>query len=546
MGYGLLIALASLVFAARALAAGPTATESWLERAGREIAACPAETPDGLLMAQPQDLAIAQYRLAPSGPRRVLAAQLIDRAIRGEVDKKKSAEQVRAACIAGAYDHACLGDAEGAHVWLAAAKRSNGAAPSTDPFVRFATAGMSGYLEAAIYLRLGEDVDFYKLGFGSGELEFAVKDLEADGLKDQALRAREWVQKLSAREAAAAATRPVEPDPFPILPVQQQVHAVENLVRSGKLAEAAQAAAAIDPSNEDNAYFVLDAYQAVARGDVEAGQLGAFGTIRDTMLAIAPKCPSNRDGNLDELLKLCIRAKDTTGFAAVAKVRRKLLEAGAADETNSLLDHARSLSQLAAEYATIGDQENYLATAHQATKILLATEAVSESQVKERAEDFLWLAAARACAGDAGGVAEDETASQRAGTLGPNDWDILWWRVVNGFADGGHFTEALAAAGKTRADPEKSILLKIARRQAEAGKFDEAWETLRTVPTRNRLRGLYPLVVQQVRAGRMDDLAAHIDALPTANERALGDIAAAATLQGHPFAGNLRTFDPKN
>jgi len=85
----------------------------------------------------------------------------------------------------------------------------------------------------------------------------------------------------------------------------------------------------------------------------------------------------------------------------------------------------------------------------------------------------------------------------------------------------------------------------IARRQAQAGQFDDAWKTLGPLSTRQRITGVYDLIVRQVQAGQADALPARIDAMPSPHERALADIGVAAALLQRPFTGMLRAYRPK-
>jgi hypothetical protein len=107
------------------------------------------------------------------------------------------------------------------------------------------------------------------------------------------------------------------------------------------------------------------------------------------------------------------------------------------------------------------------------------------------------------------------------------------------------FNDALAVATKVGNDPSGDLPKYLARRQAQAGKFDDAWKTLGPLPTRDRIAGEYDLIVRQVQAGQADTLPARIDAMPSPYERAVADIGVAATLLQRPFAGILRAYRPK-
>jgi hypothetical protein len=247
-------------------------------------------------------------------------------------------------------------------------------------------------------------------------------------------------------------------------------------------------------------------------------------------------------------LKLCVRAGDRAGFDAVVREWESELEPLASQEAARQLDYVEQTAHIAFESAAIGDLGRYQTSVDRAEKVLAGVRIDSEtakSSFEQKPAGFLWIAAARARAGDSAGVARDEAASKKAGPLDPEQWDYPWSNVVEGYADAGRFDEALAAAPRARDDNYKGLPTYVARRQAQAGRFAEAWKTLAALPARARLRGEYDLIVRQVRATQTDGLAARIDAIGLPSERALADIAVGATLLNRPFVGMLRAYAPK-
>jgi hypothetical protein len=505
----------------------------WLDRAESDIAALPADTPADFILAQPHELAIALYRTAPTDDRRGLALRLIDRVAEVEAGKKKSAEQVRAAYVDAAMLHAQLDDLDGARRCLAAADKPSGALPSTDPIMPLAD-GFTQAFRAETMLLLGDRAAFERADLTPLGYAIIDRDLRGSGHPDEAKMVEDWAARKS---KAQAQTQPAGFDD----PGQDRVEAAKALATTGKWADAFKAAAAADvdlPVRKDEVvlrgYNTFNAFVAVGREARDAGSIDQYRLARTAAIDVLKKYP---DGffNIMDLLDLCARARDKDGFSdAEAQFRLH----------NGKPSDVRSLAQFGTLCARMGDIAGYLTAVDEAEQVLSKPDRDESATAEQRAIGFLYVAGARARAGDIAGVARDVDASKRTAKLDGGYLDDGWENVCDGYADAGLFDQAVAAMADMKDDRYGGIPIYIALRQAEAGRFDDAWLMALRVPMRRRIELEYQLAVRQVQAGQLANVSARVDAAKSAHERAVLDLAIAQALLGRPYQGNFRRLRP--
>jgi hypothetical protein len=339
-----LVLIAMWLFSAAAGAAttkpatpGPAA-EPWLTRAQREIADLPADAPNDLRPLQSYALAVTLYRLAPTTDRQALAAQLIDRAVKAEAEKKRSDEEVRLAYTVAALSHAAIDDADGARRLLAAADRPTGATPTSQPYVRLITADYLSMALTETCLRLGDNAGFERAALNAFQANLVAGDLRADRLNDQAARATEWALK---KYVAATTQRSDSGNPSGTDPETNRREAARCQVEAGDLAGAARAAALVEVDlpvealpHAASGYDLCQAQIVVARGCLGAGDLNGYRSARDAIIAAVRKDPdAQSDSFYHNVVNLCVRAQDPAGVAAVAAVWKAQFEPDASKDT---------------------------------------------------------------------------------------------------------------------------------------------------------------------------------------------------------------------
>jgi hypothetical protein len=552
-----MIAMPHLAIAAGAPTTGPATAQLWLDRAQREIAALPVgDTSPDVVLVQPQLLSMYLYRMAPSNPRQALAIHLIDQDLQIEVDKKTSVVQVQAAYVGAAQLHAEVDDLDGARRLLALSKDPVDA-PVADPSVQaIINAGINQY-QADIALRLGNDAGFEQIDLPAIPAMFVAKNFRWEGLNALADKADDWAIK----KYLAASTQPAAPADPKMVPLpffgdtgpELVVDAIQAEVDTGNFAAASQMAAKAEdnlPSTSlfSEGYLRCQAYRVIARAAVKAGDLAQYADARDAFIAVATKYPGDRQSEFQNFLGISIRADDKTGFAAIASLWKSAITDKASSPTLRL-EYAQETSQIAGLYGEFGDRDNCQSLIDEAEKVLATAMQQPNPDTATHdagriAEDYLWIAAARARVGDTTGVATDEAASIKAARVDPMLLEDARLNIVWAYADTGHFEQALAEAAKDTADDSKFLLRDISRRQSNAGKFDDAWQTIAPMPMRTRMLAEYYIIVEQTRTGQTTGLAERIDAMPNPNERALANLAAAGALMGNPYAGALRMYKP--
>ena len=525
------------------------AAAPWLARAETDIAGLSPNVPEGLEMLAPDALAVELYATAPTEARRKLAGQIIDRSVEYRVALHKSAEWewTQGAYLVGAVYHARIGNFDDARRLLLAANREPTTSPTTQPYAELARSGLR-MAEAETDLLLGDRAGFEKVKVDWLGYSGMMHELSACGHADLAELVARWWENHP------------EVDPkWPTTPAELQspgddrVEAVRRLTHPGTLADAMKAAESLvtdPPKNKDaSSYYhaAVEAYSAIAQESVNAHDVISFRLCRAAVVELLQKHPEQSTSTwIDGLLQLCVLAGDREGFRILAPPIHAKLIREPWDPSNIEL-----LTQIAQGYAAFGDVADYQSVVKEAERFLSvpqddasATDDQKARSAQTRALGYLQLAAARARMSDPAGVERDKKASMETAKLDADTWDEGWWWVVRGYADAGLFGRATGGLAEFHNDEFGLLASYIARHEAAARRYNDALKLVANVPLRQRIGTEYQMVVCEVRAGNVSDVAARPDSMKTPYERAMLELAIGQTLIGKEYFGQFRSWMP--
>ncbi len=519
-----------------------------MTRAQRDIAALPPDTPKDAVMMSPLVLAVQLYLAAPNDERRALAISILDRDVKKFAAVKESAEQVKMLYDAAALEHAKLGDFDGARKLLALADQPSGAPPTTNPMVQM-VAGWGDESRAEAYLLMGDTAGFDRVKSTVRMLPVVADDLRSMGFVKEANIAAE-----------AAKTAPPLFGPAPKIPGTSagwdRVESARDLARDGKYDDAMKVAATADDNlpadaaghHTDPGRYAFDAYAEIAGAAEKDHDPVHFDAAKAAALAVLQKHPTTSN-EMMAFVQTCAAAKDHPAFETAAnsyleQVRR---------ERSSAVNRTTALQVVARLYSDMGNRAEAVATADEAEKQLStarkelsATDEDKDRHLRQMAEDYLWIAAARARLGDVAGVNRDTELSKQVTTLEGGYWDEEWAEVIHGYLKAGMIDEAVAALPLARWDDEYGGLhADVARAMAHAGRWDDAWNMAAKIPSINRPRVEYLFAVMEVAAHREGDLSGRIGGLKTPYDKALVELAAGQAMTGKTYQESFRMFKEK-
>jgi hypothetical protein len=251
-------------------------------------------------------------------------------------------------------------------------------------------------------------------------------------------------------------------------------------------------------------YFSFEAYGAIAGIALEANNRDQYRRCVLAATDVLNKHPDDGYNTLD-LLKLCARAKDTDGFNnALPHLRHELVNRAKWSRPD-----IQGLADAATLCVQIGNKLGYQSAIAEAEKDLLlpdeesTTNAETKAEnVRQRARGYVFAAGAHARAGDVASVKRDIDTSRQLKDLVGEDWDEPFWFVCKGYVDAGLFDDAVAAIGAAKADKYGMFPTYISHREADVGRFDDAWKMTGRIPTKMRINLEYCLIIQQVHAGQ--------------------------------------------
>jgi hypothetical protein len=541
--WGAVTALLSVQLRAGQPGAVLTTAEVWLDRAQTEIAALPDDPPRGMVFAHPGAVALDLYLTVPTEQRRLLALQLVDRELQSKLAKKKSAEETEMLHADSAMDHALLGDAEGARQQLAVAHAQSGGQPTTDPAVRLLVQiHYPDQVEGEADLLLGDRPSFLRLGLPLSAASLIGDDLLATGHPAEAQSALDYV------------TDPANSSHAGLYDPAQIRDPVRRLVAEKKWADALAIVDKSVPMNEGDphvrlsGYHAIEAYAIIADAALDVGATDTYRLAVKAATALLRAHPKELSLDDEGLLRVCVRVGDRTAFDVAATIGRQEIEAERKSRDHYSASDVWPLAKLARWYAAIGDMANYQTAVDECERDLglpIAAAASADEKARDersRAGEYLLVGAARARAGDSAGEHRDTELSIETVKLTDDQWDEGWSTVIHAYADAGLFDRAVAALVRARDDDYGLFPAYIARREAAAGKWDEAWKLAASVPNLERIRLDYVLAVGEVKAGKESELLGRVDALKTPQERAMVDLATAQALLGREYFGQCRTF----
>jgi hypothetical protein len=547
--------LPTTVFAAGPRTPDPAAAAVWLDRAQHDLESLPAEAPKGQPEFDAISMAVYLYQAGPTDARRDLVIRLLDGKTAAYVGKKESAEQVRFAYLLAAKTHAEVDDSAGARKMLAAAAAPSGAAPTTNPMVQFGSSMMESGLRAETDLLIGDKPAFEKLALTYDRAAFVADELRSIGHPDEAKIADDWYRSHITDKAE---------NQFGFKPSSglNRVAAATALASEKKYTEALAAAAAADtdlPKSDGDVSmpgcYGFQADVAIAKVASEAGDTANFRMAVKAAIGLLDANQQKGYFDPDTLLRVCLHAKDHDGFTDAAAAMRAMITAQRANVPSwhtYPAEQAHLLGKLALDCFVAGDNAGYQWAVDTAEHDLAlpdpqnASSSERETNERCRRRDYLTLATARARAGDTTGADRDTAAALKSKPPG-YDYDIEegWSDIARVYADAGQFDQAIAAASHVD-DTYGNLAAHIARREADGGKFDDAWKLIARVPPGDRVRSEYAMAVREVQAGRESAMADRVKSLSTPQEKAMVELAVGQTLVGKEFFGDLRAYRPKD
>jgi hypothetical protein len=535
----------------RALADPAADAAIWLDRAQRDIASLPAQTPKEFSLLNPDELATQLYLTAPTDQRRALAIARLDAHVKDYLEQKEYPEQKGMSYTFCAMEHAKLGDFEGARRYLALAGQPPVTVPSTNPLGMF----MDGFVDqsrAEADLLLGDTPAFERLKLSALVATNIANDLRSIGKLTEADIADHAARRAAKAEAQAHAGSQKKSE----FDGRNRADAADALAMAGDFDGAMKIAATADdgPPDKDGfkmpaGYYTFSAYVNIARYAQRAKDPDHFRSAATAAIAILHKIPNDVDDtSLAELVEYCAASRDAALFAPVAQIHLSYLEHDRSYRDN--LEKVYSLATLARDFAAMGNKPASVSAADAAEKILTAradTSHLSDDEKRDRprkvAMGYLWVAAARARARDLAGVDRDVEASRKVTDLEPNSWDEPWDRVIHSYIDAGLLDNAVSALSLSRADEEYGPLhVTVGWALAKAGRFDEAWKLSAKTATGGRIMLEYRLTVAEVGAHREKQVAARVNGLPSAYEKAMVELAIAQAMTDQTYRGDFRVF----
>ena len=537
------LAILALLTAATAAAAPPSAAP-WFDRAERDIAALPAETPKDLAVLQPSDLAAWLFRTAPTEGRRQLAIRLTLRAADQYLKHPLSAEQEVATRVTTAAVLASFGDAGDARRWLAAADAPPTTSPTTDPFVRTFVdpTGQPWRLEAQ--LLLGQPMPAVMPNLGGIGYLMLVRTLADDGRPDLA---RQVIDRQRTLLNARAATQPATDTAAAADAASSRSEMAHELADTGDFAAALKEAATIGTGPQIN--WTVRAYGEIAQAAHHAGRTDVCRSACGEVVKLLPQPGVYDLSAAEEVAGLLLRSGDRAAAIAAADVVRHHLDQARPPALPT--DGLSTRMRLAQFYVEAGDRADYRSLVERAEADLSAVAKLpdrqTDSDLNQRATDYFDVAAAHARAGGVASANIDVAAALRCGKPGDLTLDDGWSDLADAYADAGEFDLAVAALNRRPPHEFDDAVRHVARRMALAGRSDQAWRlaTAATVDAHSRMEAEYQLTVIAVAARQADAVAARLPGLPTANERALVELAVGQALMGKAYDGFFAAFRPR-
>jgi hypothetical protein len=522
----------------------PSPEQVWLDRLDRDTAAVPVNGEAGMALLRRSFLTDQAYLLAPTEARRAAALAAIDADVRAGIDEHQSAEQDLMWRVGCAAAHANLNDAPGARRWLAEADAPATTAPTTNPMVSLG-GGFTDAFRIETELLLGDRSLLDKSELGWLSYTSMVDELAWGGHPAEA--------RLVVDRARAVATMHVKKPAEMQNPLDERGVVVQDLLTLGDRPAAFKAVAEIAGMTPDESHHrdiidreIRSALEKIALDALRAGDHEDYLNSRRAAVETLARPPLWDLDRIPDWCRLCLRAGDREGFDAFADAMRREMKSGDSTGIMDVMERA----ELAGLCWRIGEKDQYksLMAGLEANMPGVASRAGrgSDRDRQETAQEYFYLAAAYARAGDKPAVDRNVSRALAAGKLDDGNLGDGWNDVADGYADAGLLDDAMAADAKNPDIQYRSVAVLIARRLAAAGRVDEAWKLAGSLTPRYRVFAEYALAVEQTRAGRLDDLNARADAARTPQERALIDLAVSQTLAGKPYAGMLKVYRPND